>query len=312
MKINHIMAMSVMNQNNALNQLIYVLVTPAKNEGLLIEGTIRSVCSQTYLPMKWIIVNDGSTDDTEDIIRAYLPQFPWMKLICLEKKHKRDFASKVHAFSIGYEQARKDKFDIIGNLDADITFDSRYFEFLMGKFAENPKLGVAGTPFREGSRQYDYRFSNIEHVSGACQLFRRDCYERIGGYSPLKEGGVDLLAVLKARMMGWETRTFLEISCRHHRRMGTGTKSGIGVAFNGGRHDYLMGVNPIWQISRSFYQMTRPPLLLSGGAILAGYFWGMLRRDSRIVSDEVLQFRKREEMRRLKLFLLALLRLRAR
>ena len=104
----------------------------------------------------------------------------------------------------------------------DISFDDpEYFDFLLKKFAQDPKLGVAGTPFREGTVQYDYRFSRKEHVSGACQLFRRECFESIGGYVPLKAGAIDLTAVVTARMKGWKTETFTDKFCVHHRRMGT-------------------------------------------------------------------------------------------
>ena len=100
-----------------------------------------------------------------------------------------------------------------GSLDADISFEQDYFDFLLKKFSYDPQLGVAGTPFREGTVQYDYRFSRKEHVSGACQLFRRECFESIGGYVPLKTGAIDLVAVVTARMKGWKTETFTDKYC---------------------------------------------------------------------------------------------------
>ena len=90
----------------------------------------------------------------------------------------------------------------MGNLDADISFDADYFEFLLNRLNENPNLGVAGTPFVENATHYNYSFTNIEHVSGACQLFRKECFDAIGGYLPLKVGGIDLVAVITARMRG--------------------------------------------------------------------------------------------------------------
>ena len=113
----------------------------------------------------------------------------------MPKREGRDFAGKVHAFNAGYARVSDLDYDIIGNLDADITFDEEYFDFLLRKFAEKPRLGVAGTPFQDESMQYDYRIVSTQHVSGACQLFRRECFEEIGGYMPSKAGGVDLLAV---------------------------------------------------------------------------------------------------------------------
>ena len=129
----------------------------------------------------------------------------------------------------------------------------------MDKFAEDSILGVAGTPFVEGEKHYDYRFTNIEHVSGACQLFRRECFEGIGGYVPIKGGGIDWVAVTTARMNGWKTRTFTEKTCLHHRKIGTGNSSAMMTWFRQGRKDYFLGNHPLWEVFRTFYQMTRNP-----------------------------------------------------
>jgi biofilm PGA synthesis N-glycosyltransferase PgaC len=161
-------------------------------------------------------------------------------------------------------------------------------------------LGVAGTPFREGSFQYDYRFTSIEHVSGQIQLFRRECFEGIGGYVPIKTGGIDLVAVIKARMKGWQTRTFLEKTYLHHRKMSSAKHSTLGIAFDGGRTDYTHGCYPVWEVFRSIYQMTRPPIVLGGICCLAGFFWAMATRSEKVVPAEFIQFRKTEQMRRLR------------
>ena len=104
------------------NQLSYVLITPARNEEAYIEETIRSVISQTVLPKKWIIISDGSTDRTEEIIEKYIPQNPWIELIRMPERRDRQFAAKVHCFNAGYERIRDLPHDIIGSLDADISF----------------------------------------------------------------------------------------------------------------------------------------------------------------------------------------------
>ena len=194
-------------------------------------------------------------------------------------------------------------YEVIGNLDADISFDEDYLAFLMRKFVENPRLGVAGTPFREGERQYDYRFTSVDHVSGACQLFRRQCFADIGGYTPTKIGGIDLVAVLSARMRGWQTRTFLEKTCAHHRKMGTATQPAVIVALKGGRGDYLLGTHPLWEILRTPYQMTQPPIVIGGCFRLAGFLWAMVTRVEKAVSSDVVQFRRAEQMRRLRDFI---------
>jgi glycosyltransferase involved in cell wall biosynthesis len=280
--------------------LRYVLITPARNEAEFIEKTIQSVITQTVLPAKWVIVSDGSTDGTDDIIKRYTDQYEWIEFVRMPERQERHFAGKVHAFNAGYHRVKNLTFDIVGNLDADISFEEDYFSFLLGKFAENPYLGVGGTPFREGLKQYDYRFTNIEHVSGACQLFRRECFEAIGGHVPLKVGGEDLVAVITARMKGWQTRTFTEKACLHQKKTQSGRHVGSMAAFRSGRHDYLMGSTLRWQIFRSVYQMRRKPFVIGGSLLLAGYLWGMGTRVRRPVTKELIVFRKREQMGRLK------------
>lgn len=167
-------------------RISYVLITPARNEERSIDDTIRSMISQTCLPKKWIIVSDGSTDRTDDIVKQYLPEYPWMDLIRMPEHGDRHFAAKVGCFDAGYERVKELPYEVIGNLDGDISFDRDYLEFLIDKFSDDPDLGVAGTPFVENGKHYDYRFTNIEHVSGACQLFRRSCFEEIGGYRPIR------------------------------------------------------------------------------------------------------------------------------
>src|SRR5213592_3969027 len=176
----------------------FVLITPARNEAAFIEQTIKSVVAQTRRPARWVIVSDGSTDGTDDIVKRYAAEHDWIELVRMPERKERDFAGKVRAFNAGYARVK-------------------HLEYLLGKFAENPKLGLAGTNYWEGKLQYDYRFTSIEDVAGACQLFRRECFEAIGGYQPVKCGGIDLIAVLRARMHGWETRTFTGKYLIHHR-----------------------------------------------------------------------------------------------
>lgn len=277
----------------------YVLITPARNEAQYIELTLKSVVAQTVLPLKWVIVSDGSTDDTDAIVNRYVDCHPWIELVRMPKRQERNFAGKVYAFDAGYARVCDLKYEVIANLDGDVSFDEQYFEFLLEKFAENPRLGVAGTPFREGSFQYDYRFTSIEHVSGQCQLFRRECFAEIGGYVPRKVGGVDLVAVTTARMKGWQTRTFVEKPYVHHRQMGTATASVWKAPFKVGRADYLLGSHPLWEFARCIYQTTRPPILIGGALRLVGYVWAMVSPAEKQVPAEFVQFRRQEQMRRL-------------
>ena len=298
------------NARNSRGNLRLVLVTPARNEAQFIELTIKSVIAQTVRPVRWVIVSDGSTDGTDEIVAKYMSQNPWIELVQMPQRRERHFAGKVHAFNAGYARLSEVDYDVIGNLDADITFDEEYFEFLLRRFSENPRLGVGGTPFHDESVQYDYRIVSTQHVSGACQLFRRECFETIGGYTPIKGGGIDVIAVLTARMKGWETRTFPEKVCFHHRSMGSAKHGGMTVNFKLGQKDYMLGRHPLWQFFRAIYQMTRRPFIVGGSALLAGYIWAMLKRTESPVSKELVQFQRQEQMCRLKKFFTRLISLR--
>ena len=279
----------------------YVLITPARNEEAYIEHTIKSVISQTVLPMKWVIVSDGSTDRTDDIVKGYLRAHLWMELIRMPERKERHFAAKVHAFNAGYEKVKRIGCDIIGNLGADLSFGADYIEFLLDKFSTDPVLGVAGTPFVEDASQpYDYRFTNVEHVSGACQLFRRACFEAIGGYKPIKAGGIDWVAVTTARMKGWKTRTFTEKTIFHHRTMGTGKGNILMARFRLGKEDYYEGSHPLWELFRAVYQMKFSPRFLGGLLILSGYIAAFQQRMERPVTPELIAFYRQEQMQRLK------------
>jgi glycosyltransferase involved in cell wall biosynthesis len=286
--------------------LRYVLITPARNEESFIEGTIKSVIAQTALPLKWVIVSDGSTDKTDDIAGRYAREHSWMELLRRPERRDRQFAAKAHAFNAGYARVKDTSYDIIGNLDADITFGADYFQFLMAKFEENPRMGVAGTPFvenfdRPDDHTYAHGNANLNHVSGACQMFRRECFAEIGGYIPVKGGAIDWIAVTTARMKGWQTRTFTETVCYHHRKIGTGTgaNDALRTRFHYGKKAYYVGGHPLWELVRGVGQMRQRPYLVGGAAFLGGYLMAGLQRIERPVSPELLAFHRREQMGRL-------------
>jgi poly-beta-1,6-N-acetyl-D-glucosamine synthase len=278
----------------------YALVTPARNEAEFIESTLQSMVAQTAHPVRWVIVSDGSTDGTDAIVRRYTVEHPWIELLRMPERKERHFAGKVHAFNAGYTRVKGLAPDVIGNLDADVSIEPDHFRFLLSKFTEWPQLGVWGAPFREGSRQYDYRFSNVENVWGGCQLFRRECFEAIGGYTPVQGGCIDHIAVVSARMAGWQTRTFTEKVCVHHREMGTAQQGRLKARFRTGVKDYSVGNHPLWEASRALYQMAAPPIVLGGIALFAGYSLETLKGTSRPVSPELVAFTRREQLGRLR------------
>jgi poly-beta-1,6-N-acetyl-D-glucosamine synthase len=266
------------------------------------------VVSQTYRPLRWVIVSDGSTDRTDEIAAGYAARHDWIELLRMPPRADRHFAGKVGSFNAGLALLRDLPFDLVVSLDGDISFEPDYFDFLLAKFEADPRLGLAGTPFDEGGQTYDYRFSSLNHVSGACQVFRRECFEQIGGYVPLPGGGIDVVAVLSARMKGWTTRTFPEKVCFHHRPMGSANDRLRFVSnFKLGQRAYRLGYHPVWQLFRSVYQMSRTPYVTGGLAMGAGYFWSMLRRADRPVSHELIEFQRHDQMKRLQSFVIGTL-----
>jgi poly-beta-1,6-N-acetyl-D-glucosamine synthase len=280
----------------------YVLVTPARNEARFIDLTIQSVVRQQLRPLKWIIVSDGSTDGTDEIVNSYCAQHDWIELVKTPERKQRHFAGKVDAFNVGYDRVKDLKYNLIGNLDADVSFeDAEYFKFLTSKFSENPRLGVCGTSYREGSVTFPNRYTSPEDVFGACQMFRRECFQAIGGYPRIASGGIDLIAFLNARIKGWQTRTFTEKVCVHHRVVGSGQHAGVWTRFfQKGRQDYLLGCHPVWEVVRTLFLMKERPFVVGGFLMLAGFVWAMLRRPDRTIPIELLELRQDDQMERLR------------
>lgn len=286
----------------------YVLITPARNEEAFIAKTIESVIHQTVLPLKWVIVDDASTDGTAETIRSYLLPHPWIELVQMPNRRERSFAAKVQAFNAGYKRVKALDFEIVGNLDADISFDPDYLESLLGKFSEDSSLGVGGTVFQEeGYSSEQQSFEGHTHVAGGCQLFRKKCFEEIGGFKPNEAGGVDWMAVTTARMMGWKTRSFRGKFFFHSRHLGTAGRGALAATFSYGEKDYYLGGHPVWELFRVFYKISKKPYLVGGLALALGYGWAMLRRVKRPVSKELLTFHRREQMRKLRLILKSVL-----
>jgi hypothetical protein len=264
------------------------------------------------LPERWVIVDDGSTDRTADIVERYASRYPWIELVRLPQRQDRNFAAKVHAVNIGLTRVQQCEFEVLGNLDADVSFQPRYMEFLMKKLEEDPELGVAGTPLTQEG-QYDSSKDSFEgenYVAGPCQLFRYECFKDIGGYVPNRAGGVDWIAVMTARMKGWKVRSFSEARYHHHRMFGTAGKSGVAAMFLYGEKDYYLGGSPVWELFRVAYRITKKPIVTGGLALLCGYCWAAMRRTEHPVSIELMRFHRGQQMKKLSVILRALVKLR--
>ena len=289
----------------------YVLITAARNEETFIPLTLASVAAQTQLPERWIITDDGSTDRTAEIVAAFARQHPWITLVRNPRRAGRNFGAKAAAVNAALAQMSRLEFEVLGNLDADTSFDPDYMAFLMEQFSADPRLGVAGTPFTQAGGYDSTRdsFEGENFVAGPIQMFRRDCFREIGGYTASPAGGVDWIAVMTARLKGWTTRSFSARRFHHHRSMGTAEKSPVAALFSYGQKDYYLGGSPVWQGFRVTYRLAKKPYLLGGLALLAGYVWAAVRRVKRPVSDELMRFHRREQGLKLKAILRSLLRL---
>lgn len=280
----------------------YTLMTPARNEEAFIEKTLQAVVAQTALPQRWIIVNDGSTDRTAEIVSQYAAAHPFIHLVTTSGDEQRNFGSKSKALHYAYSQLEGVDFNYIGNLDADISFDPHYYENILHKMAQNPNLGLAG-----GVRHdlINGKFKRIpcasNSVGGPIQLFRRDCYEEIGGYMVLPHGGIDAVAEMTARMCGWDVRSFPEYPVYHYRSTGRAKHSLWSVLFHAGIRDYTIGYNLLFECIRAVKRFRNRPYIIGPFIFLSGYLWAMLNRFERPISPKLISFLQQEQLGRLKL-----------
>lgn len=277
----------------------YVLMTSARNEEAYIEKTIKSVISQTVLPKKWIIVSDGSTDSTDEIVSKYANKYNFIQLIHIDGDPQRNFGSKVKALNAALKQLNSLEYYFIGNLDADVSFDPDYYEIMLEKFRENPKLGLAGGEIYEYDGEFVQSTVDTWHVSGAVQLFRRRCWEDIGGYLQLKRS-VDAIAVKMVRMTGWEVEKYPNIEVFHYRRRGTGKGNILISRFKYGISEYTIGTPPIYMVIKFFDRLREKPYIIGSIFRLSGYCFSFLKREQRVLPNEVVKYIRHEQMQRLK------------
>jgi len=279
----------------------YVLITPARNEEAYIEETIKSVISQSIQPIKWIIVSDNSIDGTDEIVNKYATKYTFIELLRFGGDSRRNFGSKVKAFNTAHKHLRDIEYEFLGNLDADVSFGPRYYQNVLAKFHHNRKLGIAGGVCLNLHKGKFYRllFSR-NSVGGPIQLFRRQCYEEIGGYVPLERGGVDTLAEIMARMRGWEVESFPELEIYHFRPSGTASGSFLQATFRQGINDYLFGYHPAFEIARCLYRIQQRPFIGSSLVCLLGFCWAYLRRCRGQIPNDLISYLRDEQMCRLR------------
>lgn len=288
-------------QDKTSTESRYVLVTAAYNEEGYIERLLASVVAQTVRPLRWVIVSDGSTDATDRIVDRYAARHTFIELVRLQRQHKHNFGAQVYAIRAGCEQLTPFEYAYIGNVDADISFDKDYFARLLAKFDYDPKLGLAGGYIHEEERgTFRTRKRNsVDSVAHAVQLFRRECFERIGGYMPLKYGGPDWHACVSARMLGWRVRSFPDLPVRHHRPTGMADKW-YRNCFRQGRMDFTVGSHPIFEIIKCIRRISDEPRLVGSLIRLSGFTWSYCTMEAREVPPEFIEFIREEQVRRVR------------
>jgi biofilm PGA synthesis N-glycosyltransferase PgaC len=276
----------------------YVVISPVRDEGNYIKLTLDSVVSQTAKPAQWIIVDDGSIDDTSTIVEQYVERYPWIKSLKLDKQGQRARGTRVvQVFFEGYRQVDVD-YDFLVKLDGDLSFEADYFECLLARFADDPQLGIAsGEPYYPYGGDWRPEKAPPDHTRGQTKVYRRTCFENIGGLTPVL--GWDSIDELRAQMKGWKTRTFPELRLHHCRPMGSAEGKLKGPAKKG-QVAYFLGYPWPVIVARSLYRCFEDrPFILLGLAIFWGYFKSWLARKPQLEDAELVAYLRRKQLRRL-------------
>ena len=279
-----------------------LIVTPVRDEAGTIERVAAAVEAQTRPPDLWLVVDDGSRDETPRLLRALAAELPFMRVAGVDDDVADSAAglergSEARAFNAGLRLAGWHGYDYVGKLDGDIELPPDYFERLLEALRHDPRLGIAGGVFGErGRRGWRTVREPSTHVAGALKLYRRDCLLEIGGID--ERLGWDTADELRARMRGWETRALASLQARHHRRWGS-----AGGRLRGCRRygacAHAIGEPAWWVVLRALKVSRARPPIASGLAFLAGYAAARVRRAPR-VEDDVARFARRELRARLR------------
>ncbi|MCB2220106.1 MAG: glycosyltransferase family 2 protein [Bacteroidetes bacterium] len=275
--------------------LRYVIISPVRNEEEHVRATLESVINQTLKPAEWMIVNDGSTDNTENIIQEYTSKYPWIKLHSIQDRgYYFPGTGVVKVVQEGFSKLSVNDWDFVVKLDADISIEPTYFEEILGRFEANPKLGIAsGAIYLKNGKSEIKENSQPDHPWGASKIYRKACFDQIGGWKPIP--GWDLADLLGAQMKGWETRCFDEYKIYHFRGTGlrrTGFSKG---RFLWGRFHYRYGYGPFYTLLKSIFWLKEKPLIIGGISIFAGYIYAAIRRENRLFEKDMRKFLRQKQ-----------------
>jgi poly-beta-1,6-N-acetyl-D-glucosamine synthase len=290
----------------------YVVISPVRNEEQYLEKTIQSLCSQTILPVQWLVVNDGSSDRSAEIIERWSEQLPWLvpihlpdgsaeKLKAPDSKLQRGnrafHAKEILAFMEGYQRVSVPSWDYIVKLDGDTGFAPDYFERCFLEFEKDPRLGIGGGVIcnLEGST-WTVEETPKFHVRGATKIYRRACWNAIGGV--IRGAGWDTIDEVKANMLGWNTSSFQHLRVLHYRF--TGAANGMWRnASKDGLWNYVCGYHPLFLLAKCFKRLFRKPYLIGSLGMLHGFLMGYVRRIPRNVDRKLARYLRAQQLRRL-------------
>ena len=276
----------------------YVVISPVRDEGVYLRFTVESMLAQTIRPVEWIIVNDGSTDNTAAIIDEYASQHPWIRAVHRDNRgFRKAGGGVVEAFNDGYRALSTDNWQFIVKMDGDLTFQPDYFEKCLNNFHRDPRLGIGGGVicYIENSVKR-IEFCPEFHVRGATKIYRRACWEAIGGFWPAP--GWDTMDEVKANMLGWGTRSFPSLHLQHHRYTGTAEGIWAGMVKNG-RANYVCGYHPLFMLVKCFLRLPRRPYFIGSAGLLYGFLSGYLKQIPQVNDVQTIGFLRRQQLGRL-------------
>jgi biofilm PGA synthesis N-glycosyltransferase PgaC len=276
----------------------YVVITPVRDEALYIEKTIESVTSQTVKPVEWVIVNDGSTDDTGKIIDRYSKEYPWIHTVHRENRgFRKSGGGVIEAFYDGYDSLKSENWGFIVKLDGDLSFEGDYFEKCFERFNKDQTLGIGGgTIYHDIGGYMRPERTPVFHVRGATKIYTRECWNGIGGL--IRVPGWDGIDEVKANMLGWKTMTFSDLKIAHHRY--TGEADGTWRNWvKGGRANYISGYHPLFMFFKCIKRLFQKPYVLSSIGLLYGYISGYWEKVPQIDDRSLIDYLRKQQLRRL-------------
>lgn len=278
----------------------YIVITPVRDEADHIVKTIDSMAQQTILPMKWFIVNDGSTDRTPQIIDSASQKYPWIHVIHRSNRgFRKSGGGVVEAFYDGYSAIGPLNWTFLVKLDGDLSFDNDYFEKCFERFACDPLLGIGGgtiCTLEDCQLKIENPSDPPFHVRGATKIYRRKCWEQI---SPLVVApGWDTIDEVKANMHGWGTRTFPDINLIQLKPTGSADGNWRNW-YKNGLANYITGYHPVFMVAKCLKRTLKKPFFIASTALWVGFCTGYLKRVPQIQDKETIRYLRGQQVRRL-------------